>query len=101
VLAPGAYDRCIPFPGWTLPGVITAGAAQVMVRGFGARPGQRALVAGTGPLLLPNVPALLAAGVRVVAALEAAPRRAMLRALPGVLQSHERLREAFYYARQL
>lgn len=101
VLAPGAYDRCIPFPGWTLPGVITAGAAQVMVRGFGVRPGMRALVAGSGPLLLPTVTALLAARVRVVAALEAAPRRAMLAALPGVLRSGERLREAFYYARQL
>ncbi|MBK8097260.1 MAG: FAD-dependent oxidoreductase [Planctomycetes bacterium] len=101
VLAPGAYDRCIPFPGWTLPGVITAGAAQVMVRGFGIRPGQRALVAGTGPLLLPTVTALLAAGVRVVAALEAAPRLAALKALPGVFGNGARLREAFWYARQL
>ncbi|MGE3174973.1 MAG: FAD-dependent oxidoreductase [Planctomycetota bacterium] len=101
VLAPGALDRCIPFPGWTLPGVITAGAAQVMVRGQGVRPGRRALVAGTGPLLLPTVTALLGAGVEVVAALEAAPRSAMLRALPGVLRSGARLREAWFYARQL
>lgn len=101
VLAPGAYDRCIPFPGWTLPGVVTAGAAQVMVRGFGVRPGMRALVAGTGPLLLPTVTALLSAGVRVVAALEAAPYSALLRAAPGVLRSGARLREAWFYARQL
>lgn len=101
VLAPGAYDRCIPFPGWTLPGVVTAGAAQVMVRGFAVRPGQRALVAGTGPLLLPTVTALLAAGVEVVAALEAAPRLALLRALPGVLRSGARMREAWFYARRL
>ena len=79
VLAPGAYDRFVPFPGWTLPGVISAGAAQVMVRGFGVQPGQRALVAGTGPLLLPTVTALLSVGVEVVGALEAAPRSAMLR----------------------
>lgn len=101
VLAPGAMDRCIPFPGWTLPGVITAGAAQVMVRGFGVRPGSRAVVAGSGPLLLPTVTALAGAGVEVVAALEAAPRSAMLRALPGVLKSGARLREALFYARQL
>lgn len=101
VLAPGAYDRCMPFPGWTLPGVITAGAAQVMVRGFGVKPGQRALVAGSGPLLLPTVTALVSAGVQVVGALEAAPRRAALRALPGVFGSGARLREAFWYARQL
>ncbi|MCK5945057.1 MAG: FAD-dependent oxidoreductase, partial [Planctomycetes bacterium] len=59
VLAPGAYDRCIPFPGWTLPGVVTAGALQVMVRGFGVVPGRRALVVGSGPLLLPTVTSLL------------------------------------------
>lgn len=101
VLAPGAYDRCIPFPGWTLPGVLTAGALQVMVRGFGVVPGQRALVAGSGPLLLPTVTALLAAGVKVVAALEATSRWRALRALPAVLGNGGRLREAFWYARQL
>ena len=101
VLAPGAMDRCVPFPGWTLPGVITAGAAQVMVRGYGVKPGSRAVIAGSGPLLLPTVTALASAGVTVVAALESAPRSAALRALPGVLRSGARLREAMFYARQL
>lgn len=101
VLAAGAYDRCLPFPGWTLPGVVTAGALQVMVRGFGVVPGRRALVAGSGPLLLPTVTALLGAGVQVVAALEASSRWRALRALPGVLGNAGRLREAAWYARQL
>ncbi|MEQ1632022.1 MAG: NAD(P)/FAD-dependent oxidoreductase [Planctomycetota bacterium] len=101
VLAPGAYDRCVPFPEWTLPGVITLGAAQVMVRGFAVAPGTRAVVAGSGPLLLPTVTAMVAAGVEVVAALEAAPRAAMLRAIPGVLRSGARFREAMWYARRL
>jgi thioredoxin reductase len=101
VLATGAYDRCIPFPGWTLPGVVTAGALQVMVRGFGVVPGKRALVVGSGPLLLPTVTALLSAGVQVVAALEASSRWRALRALPGVFGNGGRLREAFWYARQL
>jgi len=101
VLAPGGYDRCVPFPGWTLPGVITAGAAQVMVRGFAVAPGTRALVCGTGPLLLPTVTALASAGVEVAAALEAAPRSAMWRALRGVLGNGARLREALFYARAL
>jgi thioredoxin reductase len=101
LLATGAYDRCVPFPGWTLPGVITAGAAQVMVRGFAVRPGQRALVAGSGPLLLPTVTALLSAGVKVVAAVEACPRRSAVRALASVLGSGARLREALFYARKL
>ncbi|MBL8755316.1 MAG: FAD-dependent oxidoreductase, partial [Planctomycetes bacterium] len=101
LLAPGAYDRCVPFPGWTLPGVLTAGALQVMVRGFGVVPGRRALVVGSGPLLLPTVTALVSAGVEVVAALEASSRWRALRALPGVLGNGARLREAFWYARQL
>jgi len=101
VLAPGAYDRCIPFPGWTLPGVMTAGALQVMVRGFGVVPGKRALVVGSGPLLLPTVTALLSAGVRVVAALEASSRWAALRALPAVLGNGARCRETFWYTRKL
>ncbi len=101
LLAPGAYDRCIPFPGWTLPGVVTAGALQVMVRGFGVVPGKRALVVGSGPLLLPTVTSLLSAGVQVVAALEASSRWNALKALPGVLGNGARFREAFWYGRQL
>ncbi len=101
VLATGAYDRCQPFPGWTLPGVTTAGALQVMVRGFGVAPGQRALVAGSGPLLLPTVTALLGAGVRVVGALEAGSRWRALRALPAVVGHAARRREALWYARRL
>lgn len=101
VLAPGAYDRCVPFPGWTLPGVITVGAAQVMVRGFDLKPGQRALVAGSGPLLLPTVTALLQQGVEVIAALEACSRWSALRALPAVLANAARRREAMFYLRAL
>jgi thioredoxin reductase len=101
VLAPGAYDRCVPFPGWTLPGVVTAGALQVMVRGFGVVPGKRALVAGSGPLLLPTVTALLGAGVEVVAALEASSRWRALRAAPGVIGNAARRREAVWYMKQL
>lgn len=101
LLATGAYDRVVPFPGWTLPGVITAGAAQVMVRGFMVKPGTRAVVAGTGPLLLPTVTSLLTAGVEVVAALEANHRTRVARAVLGVLGNLPRLREAFHYAAAL
>ena len=101
VLAPGAYDRCIPFPGWTLPGVVTAGALQVMVRGFGVVPGKRALVVGSGPLLLPTVTSLLGAGVEVVAALEASSRMRALRAVPAVAFHAARRREAMWYMKQL
>lgn len=101
VLANGAYDRSVPFPGWTLPGVTTAGALQVMVRGFGVTPGRRALVVGSGPLLLPTVTSLASAGVEVVAALEATSRWRALRALGPVLGHRTRRREALWYGRRL
>jgi len=99
LLATGAMDRALPFPGWTSPGVITLGAAQVMVRGQMVKPGQRAVVAGTGPLLLPTVTSLLAAGVEVVALLEANRIGGLMRALPGVVFHPHRLREALHYTK--
>ena len=81
--------------------MLTAGALQVMVRGFGIVPGKRAIVAGSGPLLLPTVTALVSAGVQVVAALEASTRWRTLRAIPGVIGNGARLKEAFWYGRQL
>jgi hydrogen cyanide synthase HcnB len=70
VLATGAYDRPLPFPGWTLPGVLTAGGAQALMKTMRVRPGDRALVSGTGPLLMVVAGQLHHAGVRVVAVLE-------------------------------
>ena len=53
VLATGAHDRTLPFPGWDLPGVFTAGAAQALAKGERVAVGRRVLVAGAGPFLLP------------------------------------------------
>ncbi|MFE2869691.1 FAD-dependent oxidoreductase [Embleya sp. NPDC059259] len=81
LLATGAYDRQLPFPGWDLPGVLTAGGAQALIKGNGVAPGRRAVVAGTGPFLLPVAVALADAGVKVSAVLEASrptPRAAAL-----------------------
>jgi len=50
IVATGAYERGVPFPGWTLPGVMTTGAAQTLLRSYGVLLGRRVLVAGNGPL---------------------------------------------------
>ena len=71
VLATGAYDRALPFPGWDLPGVFTAGAAQALAKGQGVAVGDRVVVGGTGPFLLPVADSLIAAGARVVEVAEA------------------------------
>jgi NADPH-dependent 2,4-dienoyl-CoA reductase/sulfur reductase-like enzyme len=76
VLATGGYEKVLPFPGWTLPGVVTAGGAQAMLKGGLALPGRTAVVAGTGPLLLPVAAGLAAAGARVAALVESAGPRA-------------------------
>lgn len=73
VLAPGAHDRPVVFPGWTLPGVLTAGAAQTIVKTQRVSPGKRVLFAGSGPLALAFPAQLHHYGVNVVAALEAGP----------------------------
>ncbi len=75
LLATGALERFLPFPGWTLPGVTGAGALQVMAKdGLNVR-GQRMLVAGSGPLLLAVAAGLRAHGARVLAIAEQAPVR--------------------------
>jgi NADPH-dependent 2,4-dienoyl-CoA reductase/sulfur reductase-like enzyme len=71
ILATGAYDRPVAFPGWTLPGVMTAGAARTLLT-QGVVPGERVLLAGTGPLQLVVCAELVRAGVEVVAVLEGA-----------------------------
>lgn len=72
LLATGAYERQLPFPGWTLPGVVTAGGAQAQLKDSLVVPGRRVVVAGTGPLLLSVAASLVRAGARVPAVVEAA-----------------------------
>ncbi|MFN8629080.1 MAG: FAD/NAD(P)-binding oxidoreductase [Chloroflexota bacterium] len=71
VIATGAYDRQLPFPGWALPGVFTAGAVQALLKGQGVLAGRRIVVSGTGPFLLPVAASLVSAGADVAAVLEA------------------------------
>ena len=72
VLATGAYERGVPLPGWTLPGFMTTGAAQTLLRSYQIPPGKRVIIAGNGPLNLQVAAELVRAGVKVVALVEAA-----------------------------
>ncbi|WP_028464213.1 FAD-dependent oxidoreductase [Nesterenkonia alba] len=72
VLCPGAYDRQLPVPGWTLPGVMAAGGIQAFIKTQGVAPGRRAVLAGTGPFLLSAAASVLQAGGEVAAVCEAA-----------------------------
>jgi NADPH-dependent 2,4-dienoyl-CoA reductase/sulfur reductase-like enzyme len=82
LVSAGAYDRPVPFPGWTLPGVVTCGGLQNLLKGQRMIPGRRAVVAGNGPLLLVATATLLRGGAIVPEVVEAAP---VLRRLPSQL----------------
>ncbi len=73
ILAPGAYERPTPFPGWTLPGVMTVGAALILVKHQHILPGRRILLSGTGPLQWVLAHKLIAAGAEIVKVLDANP----------------------------
>ncbi|WP_445500814.1 FAD-dependent oxidoreductase [Microvirga sp. G4-2] len=90
VLATGALERPFPIPGWTLPGVMTAGAAQIALKASGLIPEGRVVVAGTGPLLYLLAAQLIEAGATIAAVLDTTPREnwlRILRHLPGFLTS--------------
>lgn len=99
ILATGAYDRSIAFPGWTLPGVITAGAVQVLIKNQRILPGQRFLLSGSGPLQLAVAAQLVRAGARVVGLLESSPGLVWrgIRHLPAIWGQWARLREGIDY----
>lgn len=90
ILATGAQERPFPIPGWTLPGVMTAGAAQIALKSSGLVPSGRTVIAGCGPLLYLLAGQLAAAGADIVAVLDTTPRRnwlSALAALPDFLRS--------------
>lgn len=101
VLATGAYDRPVAFPGWTLPGVLTAGGAQALAKGQGVLPGRRILLAGAGPFLLPVAEQLRRLGAEVVAVVEATRRRDWLAAAPRMAAYPGRLADYARYRRSV
>ena len=81
LLAGGAQERPVPFPGWTLPGVMTAGAAQILMKSAGMLP-KDAVLAGSGPLLYLIAAQMIDAGCPPRALVETQTPRMMLNALP-------------------
>ncbi|MET8975391.1 FAD-dependent oxidoreductase [Streptomyces sp. NPDC004539] len=101
LLATGGYEKVLPFPGWTLPGVLTAGGAQAMLKGALVLPGRTAVVAGTGPLLLPVATGLASAGARVVALVDSADPRAFVRRAGALVREPVKVAEGAGYAARL
>jgi NADPH-dependent 2,4-dienoyl-CoA reductase/sulfur reductase-like enzyme len=90
ILATGAQERPFPIPGWALPGVLTAGAAQIALKSSGLLPDGRVVLAGTGPLLYLLASQLLVAGTTIAAVLDTSSRGnriSAIGALPSFLAS--------------
>ncbi len=106
IIATGARDRPVAFPGWTLPGVFTAGAAKTLVAIQRVLPGQRILMAGSGPLALAFSAQLLDYGANIVEVVEAAPRPGLLAlaklaidADPAILRDAAKYRAQLFFGR--
>ena len=81
IVATGSLERPFPIPGWTLPSVMTAGAAQTALKAQGLVPKGRTIMAGAGPLLWLLAAQLLRGGAKIDAILDTAPRMNWLRAV--------------------
>ena len=104
LVASGAYERPVPFPGWTLPGVMQAGAGQVLFKSSGVIPSDGVVLAGSGPLLLLLAWQYMQVGVDIKAMLDVTPLSNPLLALPKLpraLLAHHYLTKGLIYQRDL
>lgn len=82
LLATGAMERPVPIPGWTLPGVMGAAAADILLKSSGTVPSGRVVLAGSGPLLWLTASRLSSVDVDIIAVLETTTYMNYLQALP-------------------
>lgn len=97
ILATGAVDRVLPFPGWTLPGVFTLGAAQIGLKSQGVAIGRNVALVGAGPLLPLLAHQYLKAGIKPAIILDVTPISAKVLALPRMLTAPTTLLKGLRY----
>ncbi|MBF0277603.1 MAG: FAD-dependent oxidoreductase [SAR324 cluster bacterium] len=91
ILAIGAAERSVPFPGWTLPGVMGAGAVDSNFKSSGTIPEGPVVFAGSGPLFLSTLGHMTSLGVEIGAVLDTTPQGNLLAALPFLPRAMKRL----------
>ena len=97
IVATGARERFLPFPGWTLPGVMGVGGLHALVKGGLDARGKRVVLAGSGPLLLAVGAGLASAGARVEGIYEQAPLARLARFAISLLGQPGKLLEGARY----
>jgi NADPH-dependent 2,4-dienoyl-CoA reductase/sulfur reductase-like enzyme len=101
VVATGARERFLPFPGWTLPGVIGAGGLQALVKSGLPIAGKRVVVAGTGPLLFAVAAYLREHGADVPVVCEQTSRVSLALLVVALFRRPEKLRQSLSLRRSL
>jgi D-hydroxyproline dehydrogenase subunit alpha len=101
ILAAGARERFLPFPGWTLPNVMGAGGLQAMVKSGLPIAGKRVVVAGTGPLLLAVAAYLRQHGAVIPVVCEQAPWSALLRFVGSVVKWPAKIAQTFRLKKEI
>ncbi len=91
ILATGAVERFVPFPGWTLPGVTGVGGLQALLKSGLPLTGTRVVVAGSGPLLWPVAASVVKAGAQLGMIAEQAGRTALLQFAGALLADPAKL----------
>lgn len=105
VLANGAIERPVPFEGWTMPGVMGIGAAQLLLKTSAIVPTGRIALAGNGPLMLLFASQLIRLGVEISAILDTSPGKIALSAalanLPGFLRNLDKVSKGLRLMRDI
>jgi NADPH-dependent 2,4-dienoyl-CoA reductase/sulfur reductase-like enzyme len=97
ILATGAREVFLPFPGWTLPGVMGAGGLQALVKGGLPIAGKRMVLSGSGPLLLAVAAELARRGARIEGVFEQASLGTLIRLSAGLIRHPKKIVEGLRY----
>ncbi|MCG8637072.1 MAG: FAD-dependent oxidoreductase [Desulfobacterales bacterium] len=101
ILAAGARERYLPFPGWTLPGVLSLGAAQILMKSHGVLPARHTLIAGSSPLMMVLASELLSNKGKVTGVVDETAMKKKLAFLPLIRHHWPKLAEGGIYASRM
>ena len=105
ILATGAVERAVAFEGWMLPGVMSVGAAQLLLKSSAAVPSGKIVLAGNGPLLLLFATQLLSLGIEISAILDTAPKvskiAVALKNLGGFISNRDKVKKGLRMQRDI
>jgi len=97
IICSGCYERTVPFPGWTLPGIMMLGALQSQVKNSLVKPDKSVILVGTGPLLLVTAKQLHRIGVKVLGIYESGARPQLAKQFPTLIKNLPLVAQGFGY----